>query len=244
MYIEYLSKLIEHIEIHFYRGTYDVCITIGKLLNFNWLLYPNCCLHSYVTDLKILTLEVFTEMLKRIYFAPKADSWIWCIDVNQLLFEYRQLHKFAYEVAVEFHKENSVHSEFINICLLKQSVLKNKEYVKTLFNFLFFAVCLPTSEAIVESWGSSIDCLFKIKPNTKKGLELENTGTVDKLAFIRLNGPPLGFSLKWIYNSALALMFKGDYASHFLHIDRNLKATLIVVDRILSSNEALPNFLN
>ena len=160
------------------------------------------------------------------------------------MFEYRQLHKFAYEVAVEFHKENSVHSEFTNICLLKQSVLKNKEYAKTLFNILFFAVWLPTSEAIVESWGPSIDYIFKVKPNTKKGLELENTGTVDKLAFIRLNGPPLGFSLKWIYNSALAFKFKGDYASHFLHIDRNLKATLIVVDRILSSNEALPNFLN
>ena len=99
-------------------------------------------------------------------------------------------------MAVEFHKENSVPSEFINICLLEQSVLKNKEYAKTLFNILFFAVWLPTSEAIVESWGPSIDYIFKVKPNTKKGLELENTGTVDKLAFIRLNGPPLGFSLK------------------------------------------------
>ena len=85
MYIEYLSKLTEHIEKRFYRGTYDVCITIGKLLNFNWLLYPNCCLRSYVTDLEIPTLEVFTEMLKGIYFAPKADK-----DTKQLLFEYRK----------------------------------------------------------------------------------------------------------------------------------------------------------
>ena len=104
---------MEHIEKRFYRGTYDVCITIGKLLSFNWLWYLNCCLHSYVTDLDILTLEVLTEMLKGIYFAPKTDE-----DVKQLLFEYRQLHKFACEMAVEFDKENFVHSGFI-ICLLQ-----------------------------------------------------------------------------------------------------------------------------
>ena len=56
-------------------------------------------------------------------------------------------------------------------------------------------VCLPTWEGILESWGSSIEHLFKIKPNTKEGLELGNNGTVDKLAFIRLNGPPTGLSL-------------------------------------------------
>ena len=47
-----------------------------------------------------------------------------------------------------------------------------------------------------------------------------------------------------IYKKALALTFKGDYTSHFLHIGRNIKVTLIAVDRILSSNETLPCFLN
>ena len=137
---------------------------------------------------------------------------------------------------MEFCKENSVHSEFI-ICLLKQFVLKNKESAKTLFNFLSFVVCLSTSEAIVESWGLSI---FKLKPNRKEWLELENTATVDKLVFIRLSGPYPGLSLEltkvhwlWCLN-----------ASHFLHIGSNLKAISIVVDRMLSSNEALPCFLN
>ena len=106
-------------------------------------------------------------------------------------------------------------------------------------NFLYTLsfVCLSTSEAIAESLDSSIDHLFKIKPNTKERLELENTGTVEKLAFIRLNGQPPG-----IYKSALALTFKGDYASHFLHIGRNVKTTLIVLDRILSSNERITVF--
>ena len=45
---------------------------IGKLLNFNWLLYPSYFLPIYVIDLDILTLEVFTKMLKDIYFVPKT----------------------------------------------------------------------------------------------------------------------------------------------------------------------------
>ena len=94
MYVVYLSKLIEHNEKLFFRGSYDVSITIVELLNFKWLLYQNCCLPSYVTDL-----DIFTEMLKGIYFAPKTDE-----DVKQLLFEYRQWHKFACEMAVEFRK--------------------------------------------------------------------------------------------------------------------------------------------
>ena len=84
-----------------------------KAVKFQLVVVSNCCLHSYVTDLDILTLEVLTEMLKGIYFAPKTDE-----DVKQLLFEYRQLHKFACEMAVEFDKENFVHSGFI-ICLLQ-----------------------------------------------------------------------------------------------------------------------------
>lgn len=64
------------------------------------------CLKNYVADLEILTLELFTEMSKRIYFAPKTDE-----DVKQLFLKYRQLHKFVCEMAVEFCKENSVHHE-------------------------------------------------------------------------------------------------------------------------------------
>ena len=92
-----------------------------------------------------------------------------------------------------------------------------------MFNCLSFAVCLTTSKAIAQSWGSYINHHFKTKPNTK-GLELENTAAVDKLTFVRLNGPPPGLSLnRKICKSALALMFKGDYATYFWHIGRNLK---------------------
>ena len=53
--------------------------------------------------------------------------------------------------------------------------------------------------------------------------------TVDKLAFIKLNGPPLG--LKKIFKNALTPMFKGQYANHFTH-SNILGATSTVVCRI------------
>ena len=104
--------------------------------------------------------------------------------------------------------------------------------------------CFPTSKAIVESWGSSIDHIYKNKHHTREGLELDNTGTVDKLVFIRLNGPPPGLSQnKKLFKRALCLMCKGDFSSHFLHIGRVLKATSLVIDRISNTDNALRCFL-
>ena len=45
------------------------------------------------------------------------------------------------------------------------------------------------------------------------------------------------------FKSALCLMFKGDFSSHFLHIGRNLNATSLVIDRIHNADDALPCFL-
>ena len=62
---------------------------------------------------------------------------------------------------------------------------------------------------------------------------------MEKLAFIRLNGLPPGLSInRTIYKNTK------DCASHFVHIGRNLQATLITVDRSLSSIKALQRFLN
>ena len=90
--------------------------------------------------------------------------------MKQLLFEYIQLHKFACETAVEHRAQNSV-SEYIPN-MLKQFVLKYKETAPIMYKFLSYVVSFPSSEVVVESWGSSIDHLNKNKPNTRKGLEL------------------------------------------------------------------------
>ena len=80
--------------------------------------------------------------------------------------------------------------------MLKQFVNKYGSKFPILYSFLYYVVSFPTSEAVVESWGSSIDHPNKNKPRAKEVIGLDNTGTIDKLAFVRLNDPPLGFQPK------------------------------------------------
>ena len=76
---------------------------------------------------------------------------------------------------------------------------------------------------------------------------MEDTGTVDKLAFIRLNGPPPGLkSRKWL-KASLGLMFKDGYAKHFQHTGKSLNLTSKVVSRIIdggNKQSILPCFLD
>ena len=98
---------------------------------------------------------------------------------------------------------------------MKQFVFKYKESYPVLCRFLSFVVAFPTSEAIVESWGSTIDCLNKSKRNVIEVENVQETGTVDKLAFIRLNRPPPCLkSNKKMLKAALNLMFKDGCSKH------------------------------
>ena len=105
---------------------------------------------------------------------------------------------------------------------------------------------MPTSEAIVESWGSTIDYLNKSKRNATETMVTQETGTVNKLTFIKLNGPPPGLKAnKKILKAALTLMFNGSYASHFIHSGQSVGITSKVLTRILDgdASSVLPCFL-
>ena len=99
-----------------------------------------------------------------------------------------------------------------------------------MYRFLSNVVAMPTSEAIVESWGSCIDHLHKNKPHTMEVTDgrqdlTSETGTVDKFAFIKLNGPPPGAARNVkILKAALNVMFKGNFPKHFIHVG-NLNTT-------------------
>ena len=126
--------------------------------------------------------------------------------------------------------------------VFKQFVAINKEKCPLLFKFLCNVVALPTSEAIVESWGSSIDHLHKIKPHTKEVTDSHSlttdTGTVDKTAFLRLNGPPPGAKKNTKFlKAALNIMFKDNYAKHFTHSKEGLNLTSKVVTRITNGSD-------
>ena len=60
-----------------------------------------------------------------------------------------------------------------------------------MFKFLSFCICFPVSEAIVESWGSTITFLYSLKHHPGEvNDDIDETGTIDKLTFIKLNEPP------------------------------------------------------
>ena len=63
--------------------------------------------------------------------------------------------------------------------LMKQFVFKYKENCPVLYRFLSFVVAFPTSEALVESLGSTIDCLNKSKRNVVEVENEQETETVD-----------------------------------------------------------------
>ena len=86
----------------------------------------------------------------------------------------------------------------------------------------------------------------KTKRHALETLSTAETGTVDKLAFIKLNGPPPGLkSNKTMLTAALTLMFNGPYSSHFIHSGQRVGCTSKVISRIIDGDASyvLPCFL-
>ena len=112
--------------------------------------------------------------------------------------------------------------------------------------FLSFIVCFPVSEAVVESWGSSLENIYKKKHAVKDGIDLENVGTVDMLTFIRLNGPPPSAKKNFeLYKNALTLMYKGSFSGHFVHLGNKVPLTSKTISNRQSPAEGsiLPCYL-
>ena len=125
------------------------------------------------------------------------------------------------------------------INVIEQYVLNFKYDHCQFIRFILFIVCFPVSEAIVESWGSSLENIYNKKHCVKDGSDLYDVGTVDCLTFIRLNCPPPSMTHNiCLYKDALTVMFSGDYACHFLHSGQQLGTTSKVVSRIQAPAES------
>ena len=62
---------------------------------------------------------------------------------------------------------------------------KEKNLCSELVKLLSFCVAFPVSEAIVESWGSTISHLYAIGHNpSEPNNDLHETGTIDRLTFV------------------------------------------------------------
>ena len=79
-------------------------------------------------------------------------------------------------------------------------------------------VTFPTSEAIVESWGSTIDSPIRNKVALKESNMVDIVDVTEKFAFIKLVGPSAGSSAnRKLFKRALILMFGGrDYVKHIM----------------------------
>ena len=161
-----------------------------------------------------------------------------------MYFQYKQFVEFGIKTVVNLRKNENINDLCVNV--IKQYVLNYKSDHSQFVRFLSFIVCFPVSEAIVESWGSSLENIYNKKHCVKDGSDLYDVGTVDRLTFIRLNGPPPSMTHnRCLYKDALTLMFGGDYACHFIHSGQQLNTTSKVVSRIQAPPESsiLPCYL-
>ena len=234
-YTEYINALVSNLQDRFLsqNTTYTICKTLGGLFDFSFLIEPLVENNLSVTDIDTFTFENFKDLVNPLHFAPKFDH-----ELKQLYFEYKVLFKFVCSLAKCERGNMNTQSFNFNTLYLKRFVLEMKTNCQTIYKFLSFVVCFPISEAIVESWGSTIDYLNKCKRNVYETSEILDTGTVDKLAFIKLNGPPPGFKAnKKLLKNALTLMFDGSYANHFSH-SNNVGAT----SKVGCNDKLLPCF--
>ena len=103
--------------------------------------------------------------------------------------------------------------------LLKQVYGKldddTKSEVKHLMSCI---VTFPISEAIVESWGSTIDSLIQNKVAFKEMHTVDTIDVTEKIDFNKLGGPSAGSSAnRKLFKWALILMYGGqDYVKDFM----------------------------
>ena len=145
---------------------------LGDYLIFPFLVEPIVDNNLSVTDIDSFKFEDFKDLVNPLHFAPKLDN-----ELIQLYFEFKVLFKFACSLAERERSNMNSQSFNFNTFYLKHFVLEQEENCQLIYKFLSFVVCFPTSEAIVESWGSTIDYLNKCKRNIYETPDILETWT-------------------------------------------------------------------
>ena len=229
VYGGYLEKLLFYIDQRFKCDTFEICLNMGKLFNIHNLLFPSTGILSTMNPLNIESKEDLFGLLDNLPFSDKVD--------RQTL--YVQYTTFIELIKKEIKDIKSA-GLFFNKCrdpvvkILKKFVNLQPECLD-LIKLLSLCISFPVSEAVVESWGSTISHLFSNKHSPKEPInDVTNTGTIDKLAFLKLNGPPPGMlKNRDLFKKSLEVHYKGDYSSHFINRTGINTLTSKVVHRIL-----------
>lgn len=241
-YEGYISKLIFYLNERFEGETFNICKNIGKLFNFHSALYPCTGLNAEMNPFVIASSEDLLGILEKLPFYDKLNT-------KTLHPEYQLFLKYVQSKLSQlfYNPVSYTDVQAGTIYLLKTFVYENNHECFDLLRLMSLCVCFPVSEAIVESWGSTITHLFSLKHNAKENKnDLAETGSIDKLTFIKLNGPPPGMRKnRDLLKRALNSHFKCDYARHFMNTtDFKQSATSKVVSRIIdpSVDKILPCF--
>ena len=140
-----------------------------------------------MNPLDVDTKEVLFDIVDLLAFSDKVDK-------RSMYVQYKEFIKFV-ECNVKSLRSDNVHFEeckCVTVTLLKRFVQAYPE-CSDVIKLMSFCVSFPVSEAVVESWGSTISYLYGNKHTPKEHIDdIVNTGTIDKLTFIKLNGPPPG----------------------------------------------------
>ena len=206
-----------------------MCGSLGCLMDLDFLFYP---VVDYKTNpFQIENRELFYDLINALPYKDKVVC-------DSLYFEYTEFLRYAASKAEVLRFKSKLHT-LNSPYLLKLFVSEMGVRLPKVTKLISFSVCFPVSEAIVESWGSSLDAVYHKKHNTYDPVDdLNETGTVDMLVFIKLNGPkPAMKSNSNLLKSALIEMKGVDYGKYFQHsVDPKLNASSKVVKRVLNPN--------
>lgn len=215
----------------------EIIKKVECLFSFDHLIFPRSDIsgaHSSST----FTSETFSNYISDFPFIVAN------VDKDTLFFEYKRLCSFIEDKIAESRDEGL-------LCdirkLFKVAMLQLKNKFPLILKFFMFAISIPVSEAICESWGSVIANVMLKRPRGDDGF-LEDIGTSDMRVFIMLNGPESGFkNIRKFLKTALVEKYGMSYFQHFKHVSTKVafkqSVTSKVVSRIINDSDGcLPCF--
>ena len=230
-FIEYLKVLKKHLNERFNCETFNICRTLSSFMDLDFVFFPltycDCENDAYDFLKPNEGKEKFLNLIKSLPYKDK-------LNLTDLYFEYCEFLKYTLS-------ESKIIRQKVKVETLKTSYLIKKfvsdvgDKHPSVTKFLGFNISFPVSEAIVESWGSSLDNVYKKKHHIKSPIDdLNSPATADMLVFIRLNGPPPSMSNNSVLLKSALISMKGpSYESLFRHkIHADLGVTSKVVSRI------------
>ena len=173
-YEGYITKLLHNLDNRFEDETFDICVDNGKLFNFHSLLYP--CTGELMVEMDPLNIETSEDLFAVLNNLPFIDK----VYTHYMYPQYKMFLKFVHAKCSLLKQDPGccfANYRDLTVSFLKGFVNERGTECSDLARLMSFSVSFPVSEAIVESWGSTITHLYSLKHN-----DVAETGTFDNLS--------------------------------------------------------------